>query len=102
MNFFALKFSYKTHKSTTENTAYLEGTIPKGIFGREKKTMRDGKYFPVSLNILPKPPSPVSIGLNGCNYFKLITNKTMILIFKRKFNTIHLIPCYASEFVQPG
>lgn len=64
--------------------------------------MQDVTYFPLSLNILPKPPSPMSVGLNEYNYFKLKTNKTIILIFMGKFNTIHLIPCYESEFVQPG
>jgi len=51
--------------------------------------MKDGKYFPMSVNILPKMPSPMRTGLNGCNYFKLNTNKTKILVCKCKFNTIH-------------
>lgn len=78
MNFFALKFSYKTYKPTTENTDYPEGTIPKGILGGGKKPTKDSKYFPSPVNILPKMPSPMSIGLNGCNYFKLNTNKPNI------------------------
>lgn len=89
MNFFALKFSHKIYKSTTENTAFPEGTIPRVILGGEKEIMRDGKYFSLSVSILPKLPSPMSTGLNGCNYFKLITNKTSILIFKCKFNIIY-------------
>lgn len=77
------------HTSLPQRTQLIQRNNTKRDFWRGKKTTKDGKYFPLSVNISPKMPSPMSTGLNGCNYFKLNTNKPNRSIFKCKFNPIH-------------
>lgn len=77
-----------------ESTAYPEGTIPKGIFGGEKITMKHNKYFPLSVSSLPKMQTSMSEGLNKSNYFKQNTNQIEASILKCKCNRIcHTLLC---------